>query len=112
MTDKTIEKRREIGGDCFVLIKSNKSTYKLEHYLNFDLNLYFIYKLTRHQKEVSYNEFLDFNYSGYIFFKKSKYNNIEINKWIEWFIINLGGIMYLSRPFPPLEIMNKIKIKK
>ena len=111
MTDKTIISMGKVGDDYFGLKYSRKSKYNLEYFLTFDPNLYFIYKSTRHQKEVSYEEFLDFNYCSYTFFKKDLYSNIEINKWIDWFINNTGGIMYLDKPTPPLELLNKIKIK-
>ena len=111
MTDKTIMNIGKVGDDYFKLSYARRSKYNLEYFLTFDPNLYFIYKSTRHQKEVSYEEFLDFKYSRYIFFKKDLYNKDDINKWIDWFITNTGGVMYLDKPTPPIEILNKIKIK-
>ena len=112
MTDKTIMNIGKVGGDYFRLYYSKQVGYNLEHFLTFDPELYFIYKSTRHQKEVSYEEFLEFKYSSYVFFKKDLCNRDDINKWIDWFINNTGGIMYLIKPTPPLELLNKIKIKK
>ena len=112
MTDKTIVNGREVGGDNFYLKYLRSSKYKLDYYLNmFDPNDYYIFKSTRHQMLVSVEDMKVFKYSGYIFFKKELYDVNNILHWIE-FIKTLGGIQYLSRPFPPFRPEDKIEIKK
>lgn len=111
MIDKTIIGIKEIGGDYFILKYLRSSKYNLEYFLIFTKNDYWIYKSTGKQKEVTYEEFLKFEYASYIFFRKDLYNRDDINKWID-FIGQFGGIMYLNKPFPKIEIINKIKIKK
>lgn len=109
-TSKTIENRRPVGGNYFFLFNRTTSDKYLKDYINkFNLNDYYIFKLTRNQRQVSYEEFLEFNNSGYIFFKKDLYYLDHINKWID-FWGKLGGIQYLSKPFPPFN-PNKIIIK-
>ncbi len=111
MTDKTIENQRKVGCNCFSLIFSNRSNYKINHFLTFNKDDYYIYKRTGKQKEVSYDKFLEFEYNGYIFFRKDLYSNIEINKWID-FLYSFISISFLDKPFPPIEIINKITIKR
>ena len=86
----------KVGGDYFCLCFLRKSNKNLQFYLDqFNIEDYYIYKSTRHQKEVSINEFMNFKYSCYTFFKKSKYDKDIINKWLEY-IIGFGGIQYLN----------------
>lgn len=111
MTNKTIENQREVGGDCFTLIKSIRSRYKLDHFITFDKDDYYIYKTTKRQREVTYEEMLEFNYSGYTFFKKGLYNKDEINKWLD-FLYSFIYIHYINKPLPPIYMIDRIKIKK
>lgn len=112
MTDKTIENGGKIGSDYFILIYRRKSNKKLEYYLNqFNIDDYWIFKSTRRQSLVSKEELYDFKYSCYIFFKKDKYNKEDILKWID-FTYQFGGIYYLIKPTPPIELIKKINIIK
>jgi hypothetical protein len=62
------------------------------------------------------NELIEFKYAGYIFFNKKYYNYIEIDEWIQFYHEELklcgGDGSYLSKPFPPIYIKNKIRIKQ
>ena len=100
-----------VNGDYFKVLKVNNDKYKpLEYYIDMiKFNEYYIYKCSRSFKEVSIEDFHEFKYSGYIFFKKSLYNNEDINKWVD-IISNWGGVMYLSKPFPSIEYLKKIKV--
>ena len=113
-TEKTILNGREVGGDYFYL-KYNRGTDKiLKDYINlFNTDDYYIFKSTNRQRLVSYEEFLEFKWSGYIFFKKYIYDIKHILKWIDWCgkIGGNGGIQFLTKPFPSFD-PNKIKIKK
>lgn len=82
----------------------------LSYYLTFDPEVYNIIKGTRHQKLVTYDEFLDFKYSSYVFFKKDKYDINKILNWVNYFI-ELGGVQYLVKATPPFNPM-KIIIRK
>lgn len=114
MNEQLIVRRIPQSNDYyFVLIKSNKKDKRdrpLIDYLTFNKEDYWVYKSTGKQKEVTYEEMLEFNYSAYFFIKKTK-DKDEINKWID-FLYTFTSIPYLNRPFPPIEVMNKIKIKK
>jgi hypothetical protein len=112
MTDKTISNDRPVGGDYFYLKYLRSSEYKLDHHLNlFDPEDYWIYKLTSKQRLVTIEQLYEFNYSGYIFFRKTTYDNEYIMEWLR-LITPINGMNYLTKPFPPREIMNKINVIK
>ena len=108
--NKTINNARKVGGDYFRLINVRSSNKKLDYFLTFNKEDYYIFKTTRLQKEVTYEEMLEFKYSGYIFFKKSLYDKEQILKWIEYFK-DVYGMFYLVKPTPPFN-PNKIIIRK
>jgi hypothetical protein len=114
-TSKTIVNDRIVGGDYFVIKYLRKSNKYLSDFLPlFNFDDYWCYKVTNRQRQVTYGELLDFEYSGYIFFKKDLYYNKHIDMWIENLKIFSGytsGIQYLNIPFPPYH-PNKIIIKK
>jgi hypothetical protein len=111
MTDKTIGYVHVIGGDYFRLQHIRKSTNNLNYYLDkFNFEDYWCFKSTNRQRKVDYNEFIEFKYSGYIFFKKDLFDSNRIIKWINW-LNNIGGIQFLSRPTPPFN-PSKIIIRK
>ena len=105
----TIENRREVGGECFYLLKSKRPKLTIDDFPKFNKDDYWICRMTRHQFLV--NEYEDFKYSGYIFFKKDKYNKEYIDSWIEWSKYIGSIFIYLSKPFPPFP-PEKIIIKK
>lgn len=109
MTDKKnhIENRRPVGSECFYIKYTRRSSNNLNFYLDqFNIKDYWIYKYSNKQIEVTVEEFMDFKYVGYIFYKKSLYDKEHINKWI-----NFDNFNYLIRPLPPYD-PNKIIIKK
>ena len=109
--NKGIDHRGIVGGDYFFLYYLRKSKIYLNYYLEqFNIDDYWIYKATRHQKIVSIEEFMDFTYANYVFYKKEKYDKEHIDSWIKY-IIDFGGIMFLVKPLPPFS-PNKIIIKK
>jgi hypothetical protein len=106
-----IYNRRKVGGDYFRLYRDNKNGFTLEYWLDkFDFDNYYVFKATGHQKEVSYNEFLDFEFSGYVFFRKDLYKKQGIENWINY-MVSFGGIQYLVKPLPPFN-PDKIIIRK
>ena len=110
MTDKTMESRN-LDGNYFKLIYSRKSDKDLQYYLDqFDINDWYIYKSSGHQRQVSIKQLYDFNYSAYIFFKKSEYSNLEINEWLNFLKSVKISLVFLNKPFPPKHIQNKINI--
>jgi hypothetical protein len=111
---RTIKCSNPINGDYFKFIADRRSKLTLEDFVPI-LNHqdYFIIKVTNKQKEVSYDEFLEFKYSGYVFFKKDKYKPEQI---LEWCNFNFrtetaSGLWYLHKPTPPFS-PNKMIIKK
>jgi len=72
---------------------------------------YFIYKTTSHFREVTVEEFHQWQYAGYIFFDKNKYDKNHIEKWLKWIKVNRLDFKYLVKPFPPFD-PQKIKVRK
>jgi len=106
MTDKPISNRRKVGSDCFALEYIRTAKKSLYNHLNqFDPNNYWIFKSTEKQKLVSVEEFLKFEYAGYVFFKKDLYNPENILKWCD-----LIKMKFLVKPTPPDYMLNIIKI--
>ena len=120
MKTRNCEVRRFGSEDWFSIIKANRSLIPIEHYLeqlNFDE--WYIYKATGNFRRASIEELIEFKYAGYIFFNKKIYNDAEIDEWIQFYHEELklcggdgGGASYLSKPFPPIYIKNKIRIKQ
>lgn len=107
---------RPVGGNYFILKKYNSKkciTYTLDELIK-DLKLddYYIFKYTSQQRLVTNEEFLSFKNAGYIFFKKSLYNSDHIELWLEWLKTNKLETKFLVKPLPPVEVLNKIQIKK
>jgi hypothetical protein len=113
MTDKTISINRKVNGNYFNLQYRRSSKLKLDYFTNqFIFNDYWCYKSTDHQKYISNEEdFQDFKYSVYTFFKKELYSKDYIDIWIKY-ITNIGGIKYIIKPLPPFDPYKKIKIMK
>ena len=103
--------------DWFFIKRLNKSSTPIEYYLDqLNLDEWYIYKKTNKFKIVNTEELLEFKYAGYIFFNKKIYNYAEIDEWTEFYHEELKfgacGSSYLSKPFPPIYIKNKIRIKQ
>jgi Uma2 family endonuclease len=112
MTDKTISNTKKVDSDYFRLNHLRTSNKKLDYYLKqFNIEDYWIYKSARKQYKVTIQDLYDFNYSSYIFFKKDKYDYKEIDESLKLIWEKLT-FMYLDKPLPPLEIIDKIKIKE
>lgn len=105
---------RPVGGDYFKLLYSRKSNKLLSNYLEmFNHEDYHILKGTNRQCIITYEDFLEFKYAYYIFFKKDLYDIEHIKLWLEFSLkLKLGGVMYLVKPFPPFNPNEKIKIIK
>jgi hypothetical protein len=108
---KTITNGRKVGGDYFKLIYLRSSDKTLNDYLPlFNFDDYWCFKATGKQRLVSYEEFLEFKYAGYIFFKKDLYDLEHIQNWINW-IYNINEFKFLNKPLPPFST-DKIIIRK
>ena len=104
MTSKKISNNRPVGGDYFFFQERKLLGKSLNDFLPlFNPDDYWIYKMTRHQHIVSYEEFLEFKYASYIFFKKEKYKKEYIDKWLEWFD-NFDEIKFLSKHLPSFPV--------
>jgi hypothetical protein len=113
MTDKTIVLINCITSKWFKLIYSRKETKTLQDHLDkFNIEEYFIYKVTNRQRQVSIEDLYEFKYGGYILFKKDIFDKEYIDIWIEYLNQDkLRGIQYLSKPLPPFN-PSKIIIKQ
>jgi len=108
---KAIENRRMVGGDYFTLQYLRSSNLYLKDFIDkFNFDDYWCFKSTRHQNIINYEDFLEFKYSSYTFFKKDLYDVNRILEWVEWFK-DLGGVQYLVKPTPPFP-PQKIIIRK
>ena len=117
MKTRNCEERRFGSEDWFSIIRSNKSSTPIEYYLDqLNLDEWYIYKMTGKFRRADINELIEFKYAGYIFFNKKLYNDAEIDEWIEFYHEDLklgcSGGSFLSKPFPPIYIKNKIRIKQ
>ena len=111
MTDKTISNGRIVGGDYFKLFYLRQSNKKLTDFLPlFNFDDYWCYKTTDRFREVDYQDFINFKYGGYTFFRKDLYKKEDLDRWNEY-ITGLGGIKYLVKPTPPFP-PEKIIIRK
>ena len=108
---KAIVNTRKVGGDYFRLIYLRSSNLYLKDFIDkFNFDDYWCFKTTNIQKLVNYEEFLEFKYASYTFFKKDLYDVNRILEWVEWFK-DLGGVQYLVKPTPPFP-PQKIIIRK
>ena len=73
-------------------------------------HIYNIFKFTSVVRQVTVEDFKNFKHAGYIFFDKNIYDLEYMNIWLKWLKENNLNIKYLVKPFPPIEIFNKIKI--
>ena len=114
MKTRNCEVARFGNDDWFIVTKSNKSSTPIEYYLNkLNLDEWYIYKRTNKFKRANTEELNELKFAGYILFNKKFYNDAEIDEWIKFIYKNkLFDNGYLSKPFPPKTLMNKIRIKQ
>jgi hypothetical protein len=115
MKTRNCEVMRFGNEDWFILTRTNRSSTPIEYYLNkLNLDDWYIYKQTGNFRRASIEELNEFKYAGYIFFNKKYYNYIEIDEWIEFYQqeLKFGYASFLTKPFPPIYIKNKVRIKQ
>jgi hypothetical protein len=100
--------------DWFIVNKVNRSLTPIEHYLDqLNLDEWYIYKMTNKFRRADIQELIEFKFAGYTLFNKKIYNDTEIDEWIEFIYKNkLFHNGYLTKPFPPIYIKNKVRIKQ
>jgi hypothetical protein len=94
----------------FAFNKRKKSKYEMDYILdknNIDPNDYYIIKGTANFRLVNIDGIS--KYACVLWLNKDKYSLDHINLWID-FITKLGIIKFLTIPFPPEYILNKIKV--
>lgn len=101
---------RTIDGDYFRIQKLRSSHIPLSYFLDkIDLDRYFIYKATNTFRRVEVEDIGKF--ALYTFFRKNLYCKDHIDKWIEEIKeIDNGKFMFLNKPFPRIEILEKIEV--
>ena len=99
----------------FCLIKANRGNnpkYPIDYYLdkfNIDLNDYLLMKRSGNFRFINIEDIE--KWAGVICFKKDIFNKEDIDKWLDFLYKDLEiSLLFLDRPFPPIEILNKIKI--
>jgi len=107
------EIRNNIDKGYFCLIKATKSNESFEYILDkhkVDLNDYWVLKTTRKFRFLKMDDYK--KYSGITCFKKDLFKKEDIELWINFLIKIDLTINYLSKPFTPVEMLNKIKVIK
>jgi hypothetical protein len=101
---------RKLDSDCFFIQKMKRSDIELEYYIDrIEFNNYFIFKSTNLQREVSVEDFYEFEYAQYTFFHKDKYSALEITESLKY-MREVGMTMnFMNKPLPRLEHLKKIK---
>ena len=101
---------KNIDKGYFNLNKNKKSNHTVDYLLNkfnIDLDDYWIMKKSSNQRLVNIEDIE--KWSGVICFRKDTFNKEDIDKWLNFLYKDLS-MKYLNKPFPPIEIFNKIKI--
>jgi len=117
--NRPMSNRGIVGGDVFILFCSRNSNKTLMDYLPlFDFDDYWCYKSTNTYKQVNHEDFLEFKYSAYKFFKKNTHNKEHIDAWINFYCEYSGErgfrelMLYPMPPFNPNKIIIKRNPKK
>ena len=95
----------------FRLVKRNNGGEYLEYYLdkfNVHLNDYWILKSSNKFRFINIEEIE--KYSAVVCFKRDVYDREDIDKWLYFHNSFDYRLKYLIKPFPPIEILNKIKL--
>ena len=96
----------------FRLLKMTNYNESIDDYLNeynIDLNDYFILKYSNKFRFIDVKQIQQ--WAGVLCLKKNMYNKKHINNWLDLINNKLKvNCLYLVRPFPPIEILNKIKL--
>jgi len=95
----------------FYLVKRSNVGEDIEYYLdkhNIDLNDYWILKCSNKFRFINKQDIE--KWAGVIFFKKDIFNKEDIEKWLDFHNSFDYQLKYLNKPFPPIEILNKINI--
>jgi len=108
MKTNHISNGRKVGGNYFYLVYDRRvSNTPLKYYLDkFNHEDYYILKSTKNQRLITYDELLEFKYSGCIFFRKDLYNIESILEWCD-----LKLFIFINKPTPPFS-PSKIIIKQ
>jgi len=92
--------------------KYERGNHTIDYYLdkfNIDLNDYWTMKKSGNFRFINKEEIN--KWSGIICFRKDYFNKEHIQIWLNFLYKDLKiSIPYLNKPFPPIEIFNKIKI--
>ena len=100
-----------INKGYFRLVKRNNVGEDIEYYLdkfNVDLNDYWILKSSNKFRFINKEEIE--KWASVICFKKDVYDKEHIDKWLDFHNSFDYQLKYLVKPFPPIEILNKIKL--
>lgn len=93
----------------FKLSKNQKSNYTIDYLLNdFNLDDYNILKCSNKFRFIDIKD-ID-KWAGVIFINKNICSKEDIEKWLDFINDFDYRLMYLHKPFPPIEMLNKIKI--
>ena len=96
----------------FRLMKMSRANHTIDYLLNkhnINLDDYLLMKRSGNFKFINIED-ID-KWSGIICFRKDIYCRENIELWLNFLYKDLKiSLNYLDRPFPPIQILNKIKI--
>jgi hypothetical protein len=89
---------------------NRKLTTIEELYKRYNLNDYYILKASNKFRLISIDDFKTLKFCKHLLLKKDIYCINYINKWLDFINYNKFDFRFITKPFPPVEILNKIKI--
>lgn len=84
--------------------------YSYDDLLKINMDNKIIYKISSAFREVSYEDFLDFKYCGYLIMDKREKDNME--EWLEFIKVNKISLRFLTKPFPKFYKINIIEFEE
>jgi len=92
-----------------VIIKRNRNP--VFNYNEYDLDKYILVKKSNKFRIITKEDVINHKYSGVCLFPKEFHKQEDIETWIEYLYNTIKVFPnYLNKPFPPIEVINKIKI--
>jgi len=107
-----LDNKRPLNGDYFQVGKLKIGKLTLDYVLQtIKFDEYYIFKATHRFRQITLDEFKQFKYACYTFFKKDLYDLNEFTNWIKWLDDSKVKLKFLNKAFPPFNITKKTIIK-
>tara|TARA_R110002050_G_scaffold74369_3_gene159583 strand:+ start:24 stop:371 length:348 start_codon:yes stop_codon:yes gene_type:complete len=102
-----------LNKEYFRIHKNNNDKFKsLEYFIdNINFDDYFIYKSSNKFRRVSVEEFKEFKYVSFIFFRKDLYNEKDFELWLYTIYESINiDMRFITKPFPSVNYLKLIKV--